>query len=138
MKWSLYTLATMLANGVCSIVQKFHQMKYPALYRNEFMLYSLLCVFIILFVTLMVKPSEKQNFKFSFLGFMSGVLNGVANYVVLYLSVTENASVLFPIVSVANIAAVWICGILFFKERLTFLQTMGLVTGVISIVLLKL
>lgn len=53
----------------------------------------------------------------------------------LFLSATENASVLFPIVSVANIAIVWLIGILFFKEKLTVLQTIGLILGVSSIVL---
>ena len=46
-----------------------------------------------------------------------------ANYIVLYLSATENASVLFPIVSLANVVAVWLVGLLFFKEKLTLLQT---------------
>jgi len=51
---------------------------------------------------------------------------------------TENASVLFPIISISNIMAVWIIGIVFFKERLRVLQAVGLITGVISVVLLKL
>jgi len=49
----------------------------------------------------------------------------------------ENASVLFPIISISNIIAVWFIGIVFFKERLRCLQAVGLITGVISVVLLK-
>ena len=68
----------------------------------------------------------------------AGVLMGFNNYLTLALASKLNASVLFPIVSVANIAIVWLIGILFFKEKLTVLQTIGLILGVSSIVLLKL
>lgn len=137
-KWSLYAAATLITNGICSIIQKYHQIKFPTLYRTEFMLFALLSVFIILSMVLNSAHSKKQKFKFSSSGLISGILNGTANYIVLFLSATENASVLFPIVSVANIAAVWVIGIFFFKEKLTVLQTIGLVLGILSIVLLKL
>ena len=65
-------------------------------------------------------------------------MNCLSNYIVLYLSAAENASVLFPIVSVANIMMVWMIGIVFFKERLKFTQILGLIIGVTSVVLLKL
>ena len=137
-KWLIYTMATLIANGICSIIQKYHQIKFPSLYRTEFMVFALLSVLIILTVTLKLDHAQKQKFKFSWSGIISGVLNGAANYIVLFLSATENASVLFPIVSVANIAAVWVIGIIFFKEKLTVFQTIGLVLGMASIVLLKL
>lgn len=136
-KWLMYTMITLITNGICSTIQKYHQIKFPFLYRTEFMIFALLCVLIILTV---IKSGIVQNQKFSFnmLGFISGALNGIANYVVLFLSATENASVLFPIISVANIAAVWVIGIIFFKEKLTALQTIGLILGILSIILLKL
>ena len=137
-KWSMYAAATWLTNGICSIIQKYHQIKFQTLYRTEFMLFALLCVFIILSVTPNSNLPQKQKFKFSCLGLISGILNSTANYIVLFLSATENASVLFPIVSVANIIAVWAIGFLFFKEKLAASQTIGLILGVLSIVLLKL
>ncbi len=137
-KWLIYALATLFTNGICSVIQKYHQLQFPTLYRTEFMIFALLSVLIVLSVTLCFDRQRKQTFTFSGLGIVSGVLNCTASYIVLYLSATENASVLFPIVSVANIITVWIIGILYFKEKLTILQTIGLLLGVISIVLLKL
>lgn len=136
-KWLFYALTTLLANGICSVIQKMHQIKFPALYRTEFMFWALLCVAIILLVTYKTKGDQQTNLEFSLLGTASGIANCLANYITLYLSATENASVLFPIISVANIMAVWIIGILFFKERLRCFQTIGLLTGVISVVFLK-
>lgn len=136
-RWFLYALATLLTNGICSVIQKYHQMQYPAQYRTEFMVFALLSVWLLLWLSRLPKRQEKAPFFFNLHGLLSGMLNGAANYIVLFLSATENASVLFPIVSVANIAAVWMVGLLFFKEKLTVLQTVGLVLGVASIILLK-
>lgn len=136
-KWLCYALVTLLTNGICSVIQKMHQIEFPALYRTEFMFWALLCVSIILLVTHNTKRNGKEQFEFSLLGIVSGVANCCANYIILYLSATENASILFPIIAVANIIVVWIIGILFFKERLRFFQTIGLIIGVISVVLLK-
>lgn len=133
-KWLAYAIATLIANGVCSIIQKLHQMHFPELYRTEFMFWALLCVLVILLVS---TGKGKMQFGFSWLAFFSGVMNCLANYIVLYLSATENASVLFPIVSIANIISVWLIGIFFFKERLRPLQAVGLLTGIVSVVLLK-
>ena len=136
-KWLFYALTTMLTNGICSVIQKTHQIKFPALYRTEFMFWALLCVSMILLITHNTKRNRKVKFKLSLLGIASGIANCCANYIVLFLSATENASVLFPIIAVANIITVWVIGILFFKERLSALQTIGLVIGVVSVVLLK-
>ena len=88
-------------------------------------------------ITHNTQRNKKLKFALSLLEIAFGVANCCANYIVLFLSATENASVLFPIIAVANIIAVWIIGIFFFKERLRLLQTVGLFIGVISIVLLK-
>lgn len=136
-KWLFYALTTMLTNGICSVIQKMHQIEFPALYRTEFMFWALLCVSMILLITHNTKRNRKVKFKLSLLGIASGIANCCANYIVLFLSTTENASVLFPIIAVANIITVWVIGILFFKERLRALQTIGLVIGVVSVVLLK-
>lgn len=101
------------------------------------MFWALLCVLSILLVTHKAKGSAQGKFKFSVLGSIAGAANCSANYIVLCLSAAENASVLFPIISVSNIIAVWAIGIIFFRERLKFLQVIGLITGVISVVFLK-
>lgn len=136
-KWLFYAFATLLANGICSVIQKLHQVQFPTLYRTEFMFWALLCVSGILLVRHTAKRQQRVTIRFSFLGMAAGIANCCANYIVLYLSATENASVLFPIIAVANIIVVWAMGILFFKEKLRFLQTIGLLVGVISVVLLK-
>lgn len=138
-KWLIYSLLTLLANGVTAIVQKIHQIKFPGQFQFEFMFWGFLTVFLILILTGTVSKKETQNpFKISLLGISAGALNGVANYIVLYLSSTENASVIFPIVSGAHIMATWLIGVFFFGEKLKPIKTLGLILGIAAIVLLKL
>ncbi|MBE6651071.1 MAG: DMT family transporter [Ruminococcaceae bacterium] len=132
--WSVLVFSTMVSNGVCSLIQKYHQLYFPKAYRIEFMIWSLLCVLI---VTSIMGKSELKSFKFNFNGIVSGILNGSANFIVLYLSATENASVLFPIVSVCNVVAVWLIGRIAFRERLKLIQAVGLIFGVVAVMLLS-
>lgn len=136
-KWFLYAMATLITNGICSIIQKMHQMEFPSLYQDEFMFWALFCVLGVLLANYAFKEHKTQKLKFSFLGILSGTANCIANYVVLYLSATEDASVLFPVVSILKIIAVWAIGMVFFKEKLKPLQVIGLISGVASVVLLK-
>lgn len=135
--WLLYALLTLVADGVSSVVQKLHQLQFPGLYRTEFMSWALLCAFVILAGTAVQTKDAKNRVKFSLLGLTAGAMNCSSDYIVLYLSATESASVLFPIVSIANIIAVWLIGVVIFKERLRRTQALGLIVGVASVVLLK-
>lgn len=132
-KWLLYALMTLVTNGICSIIQKCHQIYYPKQYRIEFMLSALCVVLGILQFT--NKNSEKFNL--NAYGFSAGILEGLSGYIVLYLAGSENASVLFPVVSVIKVITVWIIGRVLFKEKLKALQLFGLLLGVLSIILLK-
>jgi len=137
LKWSVFAFGTLLANGICSLVQKYHQVYYPGQYRNEFMLAAMLTTFVLL-LPLELKNQERIRQKFCPHGIIAGLMNVSANYILLYLAATEKASVLFPVVSVANVITVWLIGRLKFKERLKGLQVFGLLAGVIAIVLLNL
>ncbi len=138
LKWLFYTFLTFLSNGICSLIQKQHQMDYPGSYRNEFMICAMLCVLMVLLVTVLIRRAAKSTLKFCIQGSSAGFMEGVANYIVLYLAATQDASVLFPVVSVAKIITVWIIGRILFKERMKLTQTVGLLAGIAAIALLNL
>lgn len=137
LKWTFYSFLTFLANGICSLIQKQHQMDYPGSYRTEFMISAMLCVLSVLLAAVLIRREAKTTVKFCIQGSTAGFMEGIANYIVLYLAATQNASVLFPVVSVAKIIAVWIIGRILFKERMKLTQTIGLVAGIAAIVLLN-
>lgn len=135
-KWLFYALATLVANGICSVIQKYHQLSFPALYKTEFMLASLITVALILCVTQCVK-SGLASMRLYPTGITAGIMNSAANYLVLYLAAYEKAAVLFPFISVANVIGSWFFGRVIFKERLKPLQLAGLILGISAMVLLK-
>ena len=138
LKWAFFTFLTFFVTGIASVFQKQHQMNYPGLYRTEFMVASMLCMLVMLLIVVLAKRTAKTEVRFCALGSIGGFLEGVANYIVLFLAATQNASVLFPVVSVAKIIAVWCIGRMAFKEKLKLWQTIGLVAGIAAIALLNL
>lgn len=136
-KWFFFTFLTFFSNGIASLIQKQHQMSYPGSFRTEFMIAAMSCVLVLMAVTVLVRRSAKTEVRFCAPGSGAGFIEGIANYIVLYLAATQNASVLFPVVSVAKIIAVWCIGRMAFKERLKLIQTVGLVAGIAAIVLLN-
>ena len=133
-KWAVYAFATLAANGVCSVIQKYHQRQYPGRYQTEFMLASFAVT--LLFLTVQ-KAITRRSFCISTSGLFAGMLNGMSQYIVLLLAATVNASVLFPVISVTNIMAVWLAGRMLFAEKLKPVQILGLTAGVLSVLLLN-
>lgn len=137
LRWSLLAFGTMAANGVCSLIQKSHQLRFPGQYRVEFTIFAFLTVFLLL-AAIGLSRKEPISFTPCPAGCAVGVLNGGANFLVLYLAATQNASVLFPMLSVTNVLAVCLIGRLCFREKLTRLQLLGLLSAVAAILLLNL
>lgn len=133
-KWLLFAFLTFAANGVCAVVQKYHQLCYPQQYRTEFMLFSLSTVLLVLLTVQLFRGLPPH---LSASGLAAGVLNGAANFIILLLAAAAHASVLFPLLSVAKIMATFCVGALFFGERPRPLQLLGLFLGILSIVLLN-
>ena len=138
LKWTFFTFLTFFVTGGASVFQKQHQMNYPGLYRTEFMIASMLCMLVLQLIVVLVKGTVRTEIRFCVPGSLGGFLEGAATYIVLYLAASQNASVLFPVVSVAKIIAVWCIGRMAFKEQLKLWQTVGLVAGIAAIALLNL
>lgn len=138
-RWWLFSLITFLTNGICSVMQKYHQLRFPGKYSTEFMLTAMMAVFVILSAASLVrKEKEKEKMRFTALGFIARALNAIANYLTIYIAATENASTLFPIISVANAVAACGFGYFVFGEKLRNTQLFGLALGIASVVLMKL
>ena len=134
-RWLIFSLITMATNGVCSVIQKYHQLSFPGHFQVDFMLFAMTTVTILLLLALPVQKCKMP--KPSLLGIGAGSLNGLANFAVLLLASTGNATSLFPMVSVCNVMAAWLTGIVFFREKTKPIQFIGLAIGIIGIFLLN-
>lgn len=138
-RWALFTALTLTANGFCSIVQKGHQNIYPGMYTSWFMAVAGLTACILFLVRFVcqrnkVQLKAKSAMKYGVLG---GISNGIANLILLVLAATENASILYPVVSAGTMLSVFVTGRIVFKEKMSPMQTAGFVVGLMAIVLLK-
>ena len=138
--WLMFVGITFACNGLCSILQKQHQVLYPNAYSREFMLFAMLLCSAIFTVSALrkVSLSELRTIKGKHYGVLSGLANGTANFLTLVLAGLENASVLFPIISAGTILASLLCGRLVFKEKLKINHYAALAAGITAAVLLKL
>ena len=134
-KWLIFALITLLTNGFGNVIQKYHQISYPGEYQVEFMIAAFIAVTVITVLLTAIMPGEK--FEFNRYGALAGCADCTFNYIILYLSAHENATVLFPLTSVAKIIAVWIVGVFAFKEKLKLQQLIGLFVGIAAVILLK-
>lgn len=142
LKCWIYSILTMLSNGICSAVQKLHQTQFPGEFRIEFMVFSMGCallvfLFAIPFACKKGQEKVRTDKRALYFGSIAGACNFASNFCVLYLSASENALVLFPILSALNMVGACLVGRIFFKEKISLIQAISIIIGICSVVLLK-
>lgn len=135
--WLFYVIITFVCNGVCPVIQKLHQVHYPEKFRQEFMVYALFVIVILLLLISAGKGKKQKKTEIKYAA-LSGICMGLGSYITLLLSSSVNATVLFPIVSVATMLLNYIISMILFQERFNKIQSGGFIIGIISIVLIKL
>jgi drug/metabolite transporter (DMT)-like permease len=137
-EWLVYVAITFCCNGISSIVQKLHQTAYPGSYQGEFMIFSML-VSLLLFVIIWLVSGKESGDGVCHAKFAipAGVLMGFNNFLTLSLASKFNASVLFPTVSVFQTVFNIVFSKIFFKEKLSPRQIIGILIGVVSVILIK-
>lgn len=139
-KWATHVLITYISNGIGSVLQKYHQIKYPSLYQSEFTLCAMsVCGIVYLIVYLInIKPqTNKTKGKIHF-AVLSGLLTAVSSYLTIKLAGAESASALFPAISAGTIICNLIFGKLIFKENLKYNHIIAVISGILAVILLKL
>ena len=120
----------------------------PNAFRAEFTLFSAVVAFLVFMLMKNTGSKKNQTVKddvgkvtfnktTALYGSLSGLFNGASGLLVLTLAASQNASVLFPLLSVANSLVAVAVGKIVFKEKLTALQMLSVAIGIVSVVLLK-
>ena len=105
------------------------------------MILALLAVSVFFFILSLLKektqilPSLKSNAVFMII---TGLANGIANlFVMILISRKMEASIMFPIISGGGIILTCAVSVIFFKEKLSLKQYIGLILGVTSVILMN-
>ena len=140
LKWIIYVTLAFAGNGMCSVVQKMQQVAFDGMYKNEFMMFSLIIVAVIL-GAIALKNERKEMCTFIKAGcvpsLVCGFSNGMVNLFVMILSGLMPVSVMFPLLSAGGIIVTYIISKLWYKETLSKLQFVGFVAGIGSVVFLN-
>ncbi|MBE7052687.1 MAG: hypothetical protein E7391_00230 [Ruminococcaceae bacterium] len=140
LKWVIFTLLSLVGNGLCSTIQTIQQQVFEQKYQNEFMITSLVFVTIFLFVFVFVR--EKDEFKFSVkIGavdmMLCGIANATVNIFVMIVSGIVAKSLMFPLISAGCIVVTWLVSATIYKEKMTKSQNIAIILGIISIIFLN-
>ena len=140
-KWIVYLMIGFLGNGLCSTVQKIQQMHFAGQYKSEFMIVAMAICAVSLFCTALITERKTilSGVKKGWTCFLfCGLANGGVNYGIMILTNRLPPSVMFPIVSAGSTVLTCLVSWLFYKERLTKAQTVGLILGILAIVAMNL
>lgn len=146
-KWLICCFVAFISTGLIGVMQKIHQ---TSLYKDEldgFLIIAFIFSFFIsLILTLVfrnkrnldVYKKEKSiiNIKPIIFMIISGLFVALNNKLNLYLSGVMDSAVFFPIVNGGGLILTTLAAILIFKEKLKKAQIAGLISGIISVILL--
>lgn len=134
--WLLYVTITFFCNGLCSVIQKLHQIAFPSQYCTEFIFFSV-CLNFILFGGISLFKKGKLSSSVTTYATIAGVFTTLANFTTLFLSAKVNATILFPIVCVFTTLFNVVISKFLFKDKFSILQLAGIVLGIVSVIFIK-
>ena len=139
LSWAIFVILAFAGNGMCSTVQAVQQRDFVGQYKSELMISSLLVVSAVLLILAFTVERREIGRSIKRCGYMivCGAANGATNLMVMLLVGMMNASLMYPLLSAGNILLTTVFSVLVFKEKLTKLQTVGLVLGIASVVFMN-
>ncbi len=147
-KWLLFSFSAFVATGFIGIMQKIHQTSVHKDELDSFLIISFLFSFILssilafIFRNKRVEVTDKNSSNSILqifplvLMLISGIFVAVNNKFNLYLSGVLDAAVFFPVVNGGGLVLTSLSAVIFFKEKLTALQWIGILTGILSVIMI--
>ncbi len=135
--WVIYCALAFIFQGIIGIIQKIHQ---SSTHKNElFVFLAVSFLFSCIFSKcLSLGGKDKLNFtkkEYAF-AFICGICTFTMNYINLKLSGLMPSQIFFPLVNGGSIVLTSLVSVFFFKEKLNKQQTIGLIGGIVSLVLI--
>ena len=140
LKWIICVFLSFFGNGMCTVVQKMQQIASNGAYKNEFMIVALAIVTVVMLIMSILKERTEIKF-FAKVGWhwaiTCGALNGMVNLFVMILSGKMPVSLMFPLISAGGLIVTYIVSRFFYKEKLTKIQFIGFIFGLMAVVFLN-
>ncbi len=144
-KWLLYSLLAMSSSGAVGVLQKIHQSSAYASEMNGLIMVAFFAAAGLLGIVLLIlrfcrrEPiSRSFSWRSSALGLavLAGIGSGTTNLMNLYLAGVLPSVIMFPIFNGGVILINAIVARVFFKEKMSVMQVIGLCIGALSIAMI--
>ena len=134
---SFFPVLLFLMTGIADASMKFYERELISILPEySFLSLIFLSAFIIGVIALLVRKELDFSIKEVFYGFVIGLANLYTSFFLISALGEMPGSVVFPLVNVSNVVIGAIIGILFWKDSLTIKQKAGLITAILSILIL--
>lgn len=138
--WLIFVSLAFLGNGFCSIFQTHQQTLVNGKFRSEFMIIGMGVMLIVSVVLYFCKAfgtnGKREISKALPYGFGVGITSALVNFFVMILvSGTVSVSLIFPLISAGSLLVSYLFSALLFKEKLSLVQNLGFVSGLIAVIL---
>lgn len=139
LKWVIAIIVAFVGNGMCSTTQKIQQLHFSGEYKSEFMIIALFIAALIQFIFAFREGGIKREItSCAKLAMPNGIFNGIVNLLVMILTGLLPNAILFPSISAGGIILSCLIALLIYKEKLTRIQAVGYLLGIVSVILLNL
>ncbi|MBP3323400.1 MAG: EamA family transporter [Clostridia bacterium] len=144
-KWIIYSAIAFVCTGAIGVMQKLHQSSEYKMELDVFLVIAFSFSFVYSLVNIFILKDKRQTKSekpsvLTLLPIILMVVSGIAvaanNKLNLYLSGVMDSAVFFPIVNGGHLVLTTISALLFFKEKLTAKQWVGMILGIVAVVLL--
>lgn len=143
-EWMICCLGSALLSGGIGVLQKIHQSSVYADELNMFLSLSFLISFIVSVVQVFATRQTgdvccKRSIHVTawiILCVTGGICVALANQINLYLAGAMDSMIFFPVVNGGGLLLTVGTGVIFLKERFSSRQTVGMVLGIVSVLLL--
>ena len=139
--WFFYAMMLLVGNAGCSIVQKYQQLEFDGSFKSLFMLWGAAVAFIssaVLYFSGNRCSFKDINKKTVICPVVGGISSAALNLLILLLIASPlSESVIFPGIAVGGLLLTTIFSVIAYKEKMSAMQWLGLVIGVVALVLLN-
>ena len=141
LKWFIYIVITVFSNGFLAIITRMQQIKFDNACSNEFQFISIGGSFLILATIGLITDRKRLGpiLKHGTLyGIGAGICNGAKNFVTLAIYLYLPLSTVSPLKTSLGMIAAFVVSLIFYKEKYSKRQMIGVLCGVIAVIMLTL
>ncbi len=139
LKWFVCIMTSVIANGFIAILTRMQQIRFNDTCSGEFQFISISGSFLILAILGIIIDHDKLPYILkhgSLYGLVGGIFNGAKNFLTLVIYTLLPLSIVSPMKTGLNMIATFVVALLYYKERYTKRQLIGVGLGVAAVILL--